>query len=498
MTRLLDQLFAFCASLKLAVITILSLATLLGVATFYEARYGGPAVQAQIYSSRVFVGVLSALAINVMASALIRYPWKRKQTGFVVTHVGILTLLAGCLISFRGSVDGRLVLKAGDQAKDFATNEERLQVSLEGKTYVLPGNFWTEAGYPTALEALTFRWGEPGWRGGNPTWELGRGAKLEVLQWLPAARFEEAVTADATGGPVVDVKLLGSTPNGQVVDQTARVTPGEVPLFGGIVVARLTDGGDVGAFLKPEKPAELSGMTRGIVEFLSADGKLYYRAFNKDGLRGSGEVEAGKELVKFLAISVSAGRYVPHAKLEQGYVAARIAPKKMVDADRAAKVALTVDGERQEVWLARGAAARPAMTPRGAGTLAYGFAGRDLPFTVSLLSARQTNKPGTNEPDAYESDVMMTLPDGSKPRGKITMNQPVTQDGYTLYQARLESGGGEAISTLSIRRDPGTLVKYVGSALVCTGIFLMFFMKSYFQKPAATKAEKREMAEVTA
>ena len=40
MIKLLDKLFEFCASLKLAIFLILSLAFYLGSATVYEARYG--------------------------------------------------------------------------------------------------------------------------------------------------------------------------------------------------------------------------------------------------------------------------------------------------------------------------------------------------------------------------------------------------------------------------------------------------------------------------
>ncbi len=488
MSRLLDSLFAFCASLRLAVIVILSLATLLGVATFYEARYGGPAVQAQIYGSRLFIAVLAMLAINVMSSALIRFPWKRKQTGFVVTHLGILTLLAGCLISYRGSIDGRLMLRAGSASTDFATNDEKLQVSLAGKNLTLPAAFWTEAGYPTATEALTFRWGDPAWRGEARRYDVAPGATLEVLRWLPAARFDERIVPDPAAGPIAQVRLLGTTPNGQPVDQVARLTPGDTSLFGGIIVANLLVDGDLPSFLDPKTPAPtLTGTTRGRIEFLPAGDKFYFRAFNKDGLRAAGEVRTGEQLVKYLAISVSSTGFWPHARVEQGYVPAHISPKKMADAPRAARVALTVDGQRSELWIARGAPAATLDTPRGPATLAYGFAAQDLPFSISLLTARKTNKPGTADPDAYESDVLLTLPDGAKPQSSITMNRPLTQNGFTFYQSALDDSAADPISTLAIRKDPGTYIKYAGSALICTGIFLMFYMKSYFSKPIANK-----------
>ena len=45
--------------------------------------------------------------------------------------------------------------------------------------------------------------------------------------------------------------------------------------------------------------------------------------------------------------------WLPAAKIEQGqYVPARPAPSKIDEANRAVKVALTVNGSRQEFWLA--------------------------------------------------------------------------------------------------------------------------------------------------
>ena len=39
--------------------------------------------------------LLAFLGDNILCAALIRYPWKKRQTGFVITHAGLLILLAG-------------------------------------------------------------------------------------------------------------------------------------------------------------------------------------------------------------------------------------------------------------------------------------------------------------------------------------------------------------------------------------------------------------------
>ena len=66
----------------------------------------------------------------------------------------------------------------------------------------------------------------------------------------------------------------------------------------------------------------------------------------------------------------------------------------------------------------------------------------------------------------------------------ITMNKPLSVQGLTFYQAGFSQDGG-IFSTLSVRYDPGWIIKYLGCALIVGGIFTMFYMKAYFQKPPA-------------
>ncbi len=112
--RSILSLYEFFASLKLAVVLILLVAIVLGSATFVEANYGTAAVGFLIYHTWYFAALLSLLALNIFCAAAIRFPWKRHQTGFVITHIGLLTLLSGSAISDRGSVNSQMLVYLGD------------------------------------------------------------------------------------------------------------------------------------------------------------------------------------------------------------------------------------------------------------------------------------------------------------------------------------------------------------------------------------------------
>jgi hypothetical protein len=104
------RLFRTLASLRLAIVLLSLFAICLAGATLIESRYGTRIAQELIYRSWWFALLLGLLAINVLCAALKKYPWKRHQTGFLITHAGLLILLAGGLLTTLFGVEGQMVL----------------------------------------------------------------------------------------------------------------------------------------------------------------------------------------------------------------------------------------------------------------------------------------------------------------------------------------------------------------------------------------------------
>ncbi len=147
--RLLLGLYEFFASLKLAVVLILSLAAVLCLATFIESNLGAAGARYYVYQSDSFLVLLGLLATNVFCAASIRFPWKRYQTGFVITHIGLLVLLGGSAYSFRHSLNSQLLVYKGtssDVAVDLDADGDLIFDGLPGRTTPLryrhhPGPF---------------------------------------------------------------------------------------------------------------------------------------------------------------------------------------------------------------------------------------------------------------------------------------------------------------------------------------------------------------------
>src|SRR5262245_29654809 len=84
--RFLTRVFRVCASLQLAIVLLSLFASCLALATFLESAYSGRIAQDLVYHTWWFALLLVFLAVNILCAALKKYPWKRHQIGFLITH----------------------------------------------------------------------------------------------------------------------------------------------------------------------------------------------------------------------------------------------------------------------------------------------------------------------------------------------------------------------------------------------------------------------------
>lgn len=128
--RMLRWIYAALASMPLAVVLLIALALVLGWATFIESEHGTEAVHFAVYDAWWFAGLMGLLGVNVLCAALIRLPWKRHQTGFVITHAGILVLLAGCIFSAMDGIDAQMYVLEGGTAHVAYSNTRHFQIKV--------------------------------------------------------------------------------------------------------------------------------------------------------------------------------------------------------------------------------------------------------------------------------------------------------------------------------------------------------------------------------
>ncbi len=103
-----NKIFKFISSIKLAVPLMLTVAFSVAYGTIVESRYNAEMAKMLVYQAWWFQILLCLLWINIFASTLSRIPYKIHHLGFVITHLGLLTLLFGSLVTAEYGIDGQL------------------------------------------------------------------------------------------------------------------------------------------------------------------------------------------------------------------------------------------------------------------------------------------------------------------------------------------------------------------------------------------------------
>ena len=115
-------------SLSFALLLLGTLVVILTASTLMESAYGTPFAQRLFYEAGWFDVFLGLVAVNIFFSALSRWPYKLHHTGFLITHVGILLLLTGSLMSRWAGVEGQMALLEGENKDHMLKQDYQLTV----------------------------------------------------------------------------------------------------------------------------------------------------------------------------------------------------------------------------------------------------------------------------------------------------------------------------------------------------------------------------------
>lgn len=425
------QVMQALGSLQLAVILLSIFVLVLIVGTMLESWYSAELAQELVYHAWWFSLLLFLLGVNIFFAAVKKWPWKKYQTGFLITHLGLLVMLTGGIVTSISHTDATLVLidtsnpavtedprvldnigllrQSGstialrDDA-DIVIKEYKLKrpteggraepyVAAETKFRFAPGSFvWKtepdDYGYPKMHPLVAF-FGALA----HPLprhWEadLGDGARLRVIAFYPNVKPKR-----------------GNVPRDDIHAGVNRRTDYEPDLD--IPIGMTRDG------LKPAARCRLS---------------------------------LGKDHVDF---------WLPQNATTTQHVGQRVFTIEY--AQRIDKLPFELKLLRAEM-----------TTDKGTQSAA------------SYTSWVQLTDP---EKGIFEKDYM------------ITMNEPLEYRGFKVYQSTYGSitqslgitdpanGRPVSYSGFTVGRDPGLWLKYLGSIMLALGIATMFYMRAYFFKP---------------
>ncbi|MBI4716988.1 MAG: cytochrome c biogenesis protein ResB [Planctomycetes bacterium] len=209
-------------SLWFAAVIMVLLLVAMAFATVYESSHGTDAVQSAFYKTWWFETLLALLALNVTAAVVVRYPFNRRQVGFVITHASIVLIVLGAWISDRFGVAGQLALVEGETTSGF--NVEMDAVTLVNRS---TGGRAEVVLTPSLLESLASPTPTS-----LPTLALSD-VRVEVQRFLADAVGRESVVDDAPY-PQTAVELAAT---GELGDKNAWLFAGKTAEVDGLAVS---------------------------------------------------------------------------------------------------------------------------------------------------------------------------------------------------------------------------------------------------------------------
>lgn len=226
--------------------------------------------------------------------------------------------------------------------------------------------------------------------------------------------------------------------------------------------------------------------------FVADDGAITYDLASRKLGRSTGKLATNQPLPTGWADwQLTVDKFLPHAVqwMDFNPVSSPAAANDLPDGVR---VRIEQAGKTVEQWVPAGWQISLPTSPQEV-QVAYGWKQIPLPIGLELRDFEVKRNEGSDTPAGFKSTVRVTTPEGDNATGQCWMNNPFSfptawwrsWTGLT-YKMSQASWNPENLgqSTIQILRDPGWLLKWIGSLLIVIGIFLMFYVRG-FRKPTA-------------
>ena len=443
----MKSLIKLSASLKLAVITILSIGVLTAIGTIVESQYDAYAAKKWIYDTPWMYGVMGLLALNLISVMVDRWPWKRRHISFVCAHIGILLMLLGAVITMNFGLDGTMRVGIGEQNNLVTTGDTDVLVysSFDGdrysKTLEKEVDFFLHP--PTAEKPFVI-----------PTMNKSEIKIVDYNKYVIPSRKVIASDSPKSGA---GLRFQVQNANVNVIEWLVQKKAGQEAIH------------NFGPAQVHLGPAPIHGNNKNEIYLEPKKDSLAYTVFHKDtlkpfkkGVAKEGDVfEPGWMGIQFRVL-----RYFPLAQEDWDL-------QKLEHPTPLTTPAVKVIFNGKEQWLLMNDMVK-LFTDDAVYLVGYTNRRIDIGFPVKLINFDVGHYQGTTRASEYAS--LVEVPGvGQK---IISMNEPLNWKGLTVYQASFQEADGKPTASIfSINRDPGRWLKYLGALVMVFGIICMFYFK---------------------
>ena len=224
---------------------------------------------------------------------------------------------------------------------------------------------------------------------------------------------------------------------------------------------------------------------------MADDGTVSYELISRKTGRSTGKLELNQPLTTGWADwQLTLDRTLPHAEEWMDFNPTT-APATGPELPDGVRIRIEQSGKASEQWVPAGWQVAMPAGPADV-QVAYGWKQIPLPIGLELLDFEVQRNEGSDSPAGFKSTVRVTTAEGQTATGQCWMNNPFSYPGewwriwsgltFKMSQASWNPDNlGQ--STIQILRDPGWLWKWIGSLLIVSGIFMLFYLKG-FRRPS--------------
>jgi hypothetical protein len=243
----------------------------------------------------------------------------------------------------------------------------------------------------------------------------------------------------------------------------------------------------------PTMPVAGESALNHLTLFVGDDGALSYELVSRKNGKSSGKIDLNKPLTTGWADwQLVIDKTMPHAEQWMDFTPQKSESTSSTSAGAAelpdgVRVRVEQNGETLEQWVPAGWQVTVPTSPNET-MVAYGWKTIPLPIGIELVDFEVKRNEGSDSPAGFKSALRVSNSDAESAMGSCWMNHPFSYPSgwwrtwtgltYKISQASWNPDNLEQ-SSVQILRDPGWLLKWIGSLLVVIGVFMMFYLQPY-------------------
>src|SRR5260370_4146038 len=234
----------------------------------------------------------------------------------------------------------------------------------------------------------------------------------------------------------------------------------------------------------PTMPVEGESAPNHLTLFVANDGALSYELVSRKNGKSSGKIDINKPLTTGWADwQLVIDKMMPHA---EQWMDCKPQKSETTSASGAAespdgvRVRVEQNGETLEQWVPAGWQVTVPTSPNET-MVAYGWKTVPLPIGLELADFEVKRNEGSDAPAGFKSNLVVVNSDNQAVTGSCSMNHPFSYPSgwlrtwtgltYKISQASWNPDNLDQ-SSVQILRDPGWLLKWIGSLLIVAGVFM--------------------------